>query len=77
MLFNNGNMFEKKINDSLKKLVNIKCKSYSGRNKYINIFNNEDYLRHRRCKNMSIMKEKYKETLKYMNEGVPIISQVF
>lgn len=74
ILFNNGIEFENKVNEELKSISYIKCKEHPGP-KFVTVFTEADYHKHKNRTDMKVMKQKMKETITYMNDGVPIISQ--
>jgi len=74
VLFANGIEFEEKVNTELRSIANIKCRDHVG-SKFVTVFTQEDYIKHKKRTDMKVMKIKMKETIAHMNEGVPIISQ--
>ena len=74
VLFANGIEFEEKVNNELRSIANIKCRDHIG-SKFVTVFTQEDYHKHKKRTDMKVMKLKMKETIAYMNEGIPIISQ--
>jgi hypothetical protein len=70
LLFTNGKEFEKKVMDYLTDFMDTNFNKRT-----VTVFTDNDWENHKKSQNMTLMKEKMNETVKYMNDGIPIIFQ--
>lgn len=73
ILFDFGNKFEEKVYDELKILSSEKCNEYKGKDKYLQILENDIHIS--KYKDINFLKLKFDETKNAIKKGIPIITQ--
>ena len=73
ILFDFGNKFEEKVYDELKILSSEKCNEYNGKDKYLQILENNIHIS--KYKDINFLKSKFDETKNAIKKGIPLITQ--